>query len=199
MAGNYRIFSEAAAQYGLVEAKNEYELLSFCEVLCTYPRTIAGHIGVITISGGHGALASDLCADRGLSLPQIPETLQETLRAKLSPSIRAIAGLNNPVDLTGSAVDEDFITTYNELSRRPEFDALLMLVLPYSPGLSIDLGAKVSNPTQKRVKPLVTYIPHVEKYKMFIEGFELNQVPVSNSIEGAVMMLDGMRKYHPSA
>ena len=30
---------------------------------------------------------------------------------------------------------------------------------------------------------------------MFIEGFELNQVPVSNSIEGAVLMLEGMKKY----
>jgi len=195
IAGDYKVFSEIFAQHGIIEAKNEYELLSYCEVLSTYPRHIEGNVGIITISGGHGAVATDLCAERGFSVPQVSEAIQEKIRARLSPSIQDIAVLNNPVDLTGSAVDEDFVVTYEEMSKAPEFDCLLMLVLPYTPGLSIDLGAKISNPSRKRIKPLLTYIPHVSKYQMFIEGFELNQVPVSNSIEGAVMMLDGMRRY----
>jgi acyl-CoA synthetase (NDP forming) len=197
IAGDYKVFSEVLAQHGIIEAKNENELLAYCEVLNTYPRHIQGNVGIITISGGHGAVATDFLSQRGFSVPQLPKDAQDRLRERLSPSIRDIAVLNNPVDLTASAVDEDFVVCYDEMTRVSEIDSLMMLVLPYSPGLSVDLGAKVSNPSRKRVKPLVAYLPHVEKYQMFIEGFELNRVPVSNFIEGAVMMLDGMRRYTP--
>ena len=197
IAGDYKVFSEVLAQHGVIEAKNESELLAFAEVLSIYPRHIGDKVGIITISGGHGTVATDMLSRRGFSIPQLTPEVQQRIRGRLSPSIRDIATLSNPVDLTGSAVDQDFMVCYDELSRTSDVDSIMMLVLPYSPGLSVDLGAKVSNPTQKRVKPLVAYLPHVEKYKMFIEGFELNHVPVSNFIAGAVMMLEGMRRYRP--
>jgi len=36
---------------------------------------------------------------------------------------------------------------------------------------------------------MLAYVPLLEKYRIFIEGFELNGVPVSGSIEGAVSMV----------
>jgi len=197
IAGDYRVFSEVLAQHGIVEAQNEYELLSYCEVLHYYPRNIQGNVGIITISGGHGAAVSDVCAKHGFKLPPIPPAVQERIRERLTPSVRNIASLNNPMDLTGSAVDEDFVAAYEELNTVPEIDSILMLVLPYPPGISLDLGAKVSSPSRKRVKPLVAYVPHIDKYQMFVEGFEVNQVQVSDSIDGAVKMLDAMRRYNP--
>ena len=98
------------------------------------------------------------------------------------------------MDLTASALETDFVTVYNELSKLPEFDSFMLLVLPYGATVEATIGAQMSNPTQKRVKPLVAYTPHVEKYRMMIEGFEANGVPVADSIEGAVMMLDGLRR-----
>jgi len=195
IAGDYNVFSEVIAQHGIIEAQNEYEILSYCKVLSTYPRNIRRNIGIITISGGHGAAASDMCASRGFTLPDIPDSVRRKIYARLSPSVRDIATIGNPIDLTASAIDEDFVAAYDEMTRIEEFDAFLMLVLPYSTGVSIDIGAKVSNPSFKRVRPLVAYIPHLGKYQAFIEGFELNGVPVSDSIEGAVMMLEGMRRY----
>jgi acetyltransferase len=197
IAGDYKVFSEVFAQHGIIEAQNEYEILSYCKVLNTYPRTIRRNIGIITISGGHGVAATDMCASRGFVLPEIPDAVREKIYHRLSPSVRDIATISNPVDLTASAIDEDFIAAYDEMTNLPDYDAFLMLVLPYSTGVSVDIGAKVSNPSQKRVRPLVAYIPHMAKYQAFIEGFELNGVPVSDSIEGAVMMLEGMRRYQP--
>ena len=189
------MFSDVFEQHGIIEAQHEYEILSYCKVLSAYPRRIGRNIGIITISGGHGAVASDMCAGRGFSLPDMSDDVRRRIYARLSPSVRDIATISNPVDLTASAVDEDFVAAYDEMSNMPEFDAFLMLVLPYSTGVSIDIGAKVSNPSKKRVRPLVAYVPHMGKYQAFIEGFELNGVPVSDSIEGAVMMLEGMRRY----
>jgi hypothetical protein len=35
----------------------------------------------------------------------------------------------------------------------------------------------------------------VERYRILIEGFELNGVPVAHSIEGAVLMAEALRRY----
>jgi hypothetical protein len=37
----------------------------------------------------------------------------------------------------------------------------------------------------------------MEKYEMLIEGFELNGVPVSHSIEGAVLMVKVLGRDRP--
>ena len=195
IAGDYKVFSDVFEQHGIIEAQHEYEILSYCKVLSAYPRRVGRNIGIITISGGHGAVASDMCAGRGFSLPDMPDDIRKKIYARLSPSIRDIATISNPIDLTASAIDDDFVAAYDEMNNMPDYDAFLMLVLPYSTGVSIDIGAKVSNPSKKRVRPLVAYVPHMAKYQAFIEGFELNGVPVSDSIEGAVMMLEGMRRY----
>ena len=46
-------------------------------------------------------------------------------------------------------------------------------------------------------KPIVAYVPHVEKFRIMIEGFELNRMPVAHSIEGAVLMAEAMRRCKP--
>jgi acetyltransferase len=197
LAGDYRVFSDALAQHGLVEARNEFELTCFCESLSHYPRAIDGNVGIVTVSGGHGALASDICSVLGLRVPSLSQAVKAEIREGLSDNIRDIASLENPVDLTGSAVDEDFMTSVSALGRAPEVDCILLLLLPYSPGISSDLGARLSYIHQQNRKPLVAYVPHVEKYKIFIEGFELNNVPVASSIDGGAYMVEAMRRCRP--
>lgn len=197
LAGDYKVFADVLAQHGIVEARNEFELTCFCESLSHYPRTIDGKVGVITVSGGHGALATDICADLGLQVPRLSEAVKAEIRAGLSANIRDIASLENPVDLTGSSTDEDFEAAVSALGRASEVDCLLLLLLPYSPGISSDLGARLSYVHQQTGKPLVAYVPHVEKYRILIEGFELNNVPVAASIDGAAFMVEAMRRCRP--
>ena len=172
-------------------------MVAFCESLSCYPQPIEGNIGIITGSGGHGALAVDTCTAHRLSVPSLPEEGQRTLQGQLSERIQGIASLNNPIDLTGSAVDDDFLASAEFLSRAPEIDCIILLLLPYIPGITSDLGARLSHIYQKTRKPVIAYVPHVEKYRMLIEGFELNRVPVSPSIEGAVHMAEAMRRSRP--
>jgi hypothetical protein len=74
---------------------------------------------------------------------------------------------------------------------------VMLLLLPYLPGITSDLGARLSQAYRRAGKPLVAYVPHVERYRMLIEGFELNRVPVSPSIEGAVLMAEALRRSQP--
>jgi len=194
LAGDYRVFSEIMTQHGIVEARDEFEMLSFCEALSCYQKPIAGNVAIISVSGGHGALASDVCAARGLSVNRLDRETRTGIRERLSSRIQAIASLENPIDLTGSAVDDDFVAAAAGLSTAPGIEAVVLLLLPYSPGITSDLGARLSHVFRHSDKLLVAYVPHQEKYRMLIEGFELNNVPVSSSIEGAVLMVEALRR-----
>jgi len=197
LAGDYEVFSQVMAQMGVVEAKNELELISFCEALSCYQTPIDGNIAIVTCSGGHGAITVDVCAAQGLQVPSLASREQELLRDGISDSIKNIASLGNPIDLTGSGVDEDFIAVASRLVAMPEIDCVLMLLLPYTPGITSDLGARLSSIFQKAGKALIAYVPHVEKYEMMIEGFELNGVPVAHSIEAAVLMAAALKRCKP--
>jgi acetate---CoA ligase (ADP-forming) len=195
MAGYYQIFSDVIKQHGILEAGNEMELASYCEALSSYQRCIQGRIGIITISGGHGVVAVDHCADLGLDVPQFTEATKKAIRDNLSSSIQSIVSLDNPIDLTGSAIDDDFLAAANILVKSQEVDCLLILILPYSPGISAELGARISHICKTEDKPVMAYIPNEEKYAMLIEGFELNGVPVSSSVEGSVLMAKALRRH----
>ncbi|MBC8316945.1 MAG: CoA-binding protein [Desulfobulbaceae bacterium] len=188
LAGDYKVFEGVCKQHGIFVAQDEFELVNYCEALSCYSESSGRKIGVVSASGGHGALSVDACTHHGLEVPVLSETLQKELKEVLSENVKSIASIGNPIDLTGSAKEYDFVQTVEILSGSDEIDCILLLILPYVPGISSDLGARVSLIYRKFGKPLVAYVPHVDKYRMLIEGFELNKVPVSSSIEGAVLM-----------
>lgn len=197
VAGDYRVFSEIMAQYCVAEADTEYELTSFCEALSCYPKGSSGHICIVSLSGGHGVVAADACVHHGLDIPEITEQTAAAIHSRLSPEIQAIASLKNPLDLTGSCVDDDILTAVRHLSRDSHVDCILALLLPYSPGISADIGAKLSQVARNEGKPLIAYVPKEDKYKIIIEGFELNRIPVASSVEGAVLMAKALKRCHP--
>lgn len=195
LAGDYAVFSSVLGQYGLVEARNMLELVYFCQSLSVYQVPIKGRVGIITASGGHGALATDMCTELGLTVPTLHEIEQEGIRRLLSPTVKPIAACHNPVDVTGSAVDQDFVVAAMSMGMHPDIDCLIALILPYAPGISQDLGAILGSVPRRSGKPLIAYVPRLDKYRILIDGFELNGVPVAHSIEGAVHMAQGLMKY----
>jgi len=197
LAGDYASFSAAIAQHNIVEAANEQELVSFCEVLSSYTQPIDGKIGIITGSGGHGAMAVDSCIAAKLAVPQLAQKMQDDLKKNLTGNIRPIVSLRNPIDLTGSAVDGDFVACARALSAADDIDCIMVLLLPYLPGVTLDIGVRLSQVQKQFRKPIIAYVPHVEKYSMMIDGFELNGTPVSPSIEGAVQMAKALMRKKP--
>ena len=197
LAGDYRVFSQIMQQHCVAEADNEFELTSFCEALSCYPKGISGKVGIVSLSGGHGVLAADICSDQGLVVPEICDSVKEAIRSSLTPEIRDIASLANPIDLTGSSVDEDMMGAVRHLSRDSSVECILALLLPYSPGISADIGAKLSQVAQNEGKPLIAYVPHEDKYRIIIEGFELNRIPVAASVQGAVLMAKALKRCRP--
>ncbi len=195
LAGDRAIASAAFKQFGILEAEDQDEAMALSKVF-SFPHKImrTSCVGTISVSGGHGVLATDEAAVIGLTFPPFTEEQQETLRAVMTPEYQQIASFRNPVDLTGSASDGDFERVLDKMLQFDTIDAALLLLLPYAPGISLQIGARVANVAKRYNKAVVAYVPDLEKYEVIIRGFELNGIPVGATIEEAVQMLGGIRR-----
>ena len=195
VAGDYRVLHDILAHAGALEARDEAEFVAFCEALCAAPpRRAFRNLCILTASGGHGAVASDAFHEAGLVLPEIPAEDGDRLRERLSPSIRSIASVHNPVDLTGSATDRDILAALGFLLGREYLDGAVLLLLPYLPAITPDVGARAAQIAREAGKPIVAYVPHIDKYGIFIEGFQANGIPVSHTVQGAVHMAQAIAR-----
>ena len=138
LAGDYASFSAALSQYGIVEAANELELVSFCESLSAYAKPIAGQG-----RNRHGQRRARRDGRRCLHRPRDRRSRSCRKRSGRR-SARASARASGrsprspiPIDLTGSGIDDDFVATAETLFAMEEIDCVLALLLPYVPGITV--------------------------------------------------------------
>jgi acetyltransferase len=194
LAGDSVVAAAAFKQYGVIQAVDEDEVMAYTKVFSFNPRLMKGsRVGVITVSGGHGVIASDEASFYGLVLPPFTKEDQEAMREVMTPAYRRIASFTNPIDLTGSAADIDYEQVLKVMLGLDYIDSALLLLLPYTSGISLQIGARAANVTKQFNKCVVAYVPDLNKYEVILRGFELNGIPVGDTIEEAVQMLNGIR------
>lgn len=195
LAGNHVVAEGAFTQHGIIQAVGEDEVMAYSKVFSFKPKPIRGaRVGTLTVSGGHGVIASDEAEQYGLRFPIFTEEQQARMREVMTPAYQDIASFRNPCDLTGSASDIDYERVLDKMLEFENIDAALLLLLPYAPGISLQIGARVANVAKSHDKTVVSYVPDLEKYEVIIRGFELNGIPVGDTIEEAVQMLNGIRR-----
>ncbi len=102
LAGDDAVYDALFRQYGVLRAQTIEEFFNLGYALSVLPaRPHKRTLGVLTISGGVGALMADDAEDAGLAMPAMPEAAQQRLLARIP-----YAGPRNPVDVTGQAVSE---------------------------------------------------------------------------------------------
>ncbi len=195
LAADHALVAGVLKQSGIIEAVTEQEVTSFAKILTYYPHRPMRlcSVAVVSSSGGHGVLASDSATEAGLNVPAFSAERRKELRDLLEPDIRDIAAVGNPVDLTGSAADQDFERTLDYLLAQDDIEAAMILTLPYTPMMTSFVGTRLGQVVKKHDKPVVAYVPNLAKYGMVLEGFELNGIPVVHSIDEAVQMLKALR------
>ena len=196
LAGSAVVTSSAFKQYGVIEAADEDEVMAYAKVFSFPERPMRGNrIGCLTVSGGHGVIATDEADHYGLEFPSFTEEHQAAMRETVTPAYQGIASFRNPCDLTGSASDTDYEGVLKVMLDIDYVDAALLLLLPYAPGISLQIGARVANVAKQiKNKTVVAYVPDLDKYEVIIRGFEINGIPCADTIEEAVQMLNGIRK-----
>lgn len=195
LAGDQAIAKAAFNQYGVIHALDEDEVMAYAKIFSFTPKYMkTNRIGTLSVSGGHGVIASDEASAYGLEFPPFSEEEQRAMREVMTPAYQNIASFRNPCDLTGSASDIDYENVLDIMLTFNSIDAGLLLLLPYAPGISLQIGARVANVSKRHDKAVVAYVPDLEKYEVIIRGFELNGIAVADTIEEAVQMLNGIRR-----
>ncbi|MGE0312942.1 MAG: acetate--CoA ligase family protein [Lautropia sp.] len=94
------VFDAVIAQYGVLRARNEEQMLDMLEALAGTRRAGGPGLGIATQSGGAGVMMADRAEEVGLVVP----ALDGDTRARLAAVMPAFGAAGNPVDITGQFV-----------------------------------------------------------------------------------------------
>ncbi len=95
MAGEPRVYAAAFGQAGVILTDSSTELLDIAEALTLCPLPKGSRVAVLSGQAGPGIIASDICEQHGLVLPQFSATTTERVEALLPP----LAMRSNPIDM----------------------------------------------------------------------------------------------------
>ncbi|MHA1294515.1 MAG: CoA-binding protein [Promethearchaeota archaeon] len=203
LGGNYKILSAALKQYYIIQPHSERELLTYLKVYDVMSQRkkpfgentiVYGNVAILSVSGGHGVLCSDMLNNYGLNAVKFTEQEKHEMYRIINPVAREIASFNNPIDLTGSVLDTDIENIIRYLSDIERIECIILLLLPYPPNISFQIGRRVANIITNKKKPVVTFLPYIEKYSLIIESLEIANIPVFHSIKEAVQAVAALKK-----
>lgn len=126
LAGDDAVYDALFRQYGVARAHTIDEFFNLGYALSAWPQRPAGRrLGIITISGGVGALMADDAQDAGLMLPEPAQSVRDRLLARVP-----FASARNPVDVTGQAVAEPglLLETADGMLAGGTYDALAVFL-----------------------------------------------------------------------
>ncbi len=96
LTGSQTAYHAVFQRYGVIEAANLDEAVAITVVLATCPLPRGRRVGIVTASGGGGAIAADTFANAGLVVPELSDMVKATIRPLIPPHASAM----NPVDIT---------------------------------------------------------------------------------------------------
>lgn len=154
MTGWDTAYDAVFRRYGMTIAHDPEEMTAIAAAMATCPPAFGRRVGIVTVSGGTGALMSDALAAEGFTVPELSEGLQREIGA-LIPSFGSAA---NPIDATASgAFDGGLENTVDRLAASDEVDAII-LVTSLASETRVGLGAEgLRRIVQRRAKPVLCY------------------------------------------
>ncbi len=97
LASNVRIFNAACKQAGVVLADQPMDLLDLSAAFSSLPLPRGKRVAIMTLGGGWGVVATDLCVELGLEVPH----LTKDVIARIDEILPPYWSRENPVDMVG--------------------------------------------------------------------------------------------------
>ncbi|MEM0454013.1 MAG: CoA-binding protein [Sulfolobales archaeon] len=197
LAGADIVYDAVFRQYGALRAAGMDELFDIALSLSLQPPAKGNRVGILTVGGGSGVMATDAAVNLGLKVPKLSERTVNKLREFLLP----IASPFNPVDVTGSARDEHLINAVEVLMRSGEVDIIIWIPYFMAPGISNDLAKNFTSVVKSINNELSTPIPivgaatggrHTIKLSTIVES---EGIPMYPSVERAAKAAWALYKY----
>ncbi len=106
IAGSNEVYAAAFRQSGVIRVDDDDELTDVVSALLNQPLPRNNQIGILSIGGGPGVVAAEVCEREGLVIPPLaPSTIQ-----KLDACLPPRWSRGNPVDMVGISNAEHSVT-----------------------------------------------------------------------------------------
>jgi acyl-CoA synthetase (NDP forming) len=209
LTGSREAWEAFFKQSGAIRVETLEEIVDQSVALLYTPPLTGHRVGIVGRGGGFGVIATDLCENAGLL---VPEHCSETKR-QLEQIIPAYAGssVRNPVEigLGRSGISKDYSNALKIIASDPEIDFLMTYIDPetyrHYGGLgdwSSELATAISNVIRSTHKPIIAIIPEGHTAEMFSEITETRQklldakLPTFSSWEAAIRAVSKLIRYY---
>ncbi len=123
LASDHRMFDAACRQAGIIQVEQPMELLDLSAVFSSLPLPKGNRVAIMTLGGGWGVVAADLCAEHGLAIPDLSQEIIHQLD-RILPDYWSRA---NPVDIVGERDNTIPMTAIEALLKWDGCDAVIHL------------------------------------------------------------------------
>ena len=123
LASNIRIFEAACRQAGVVLVEQPMELLDLSAAFSALPLPRGNRVGIVTLGGGWGVVATDLCTEQGLEVPD----LEPDMIARIDQVLPPYWSRSNPIDLVAEMDPQASMKATEELLKWDRCDAVIHL------------------------------------------------------------------------
>jgi acyl-CoA synthetase (NDP forming) len=123
LAGSDHIYDAAFRQSGAVRAETSQDMLDLAKSFQRLPLPRGDRLGIMTLGGGWGVLATDATAMAGLSLARLDAEVTQVCDELLPP----FWSHGNPIDLVGNINMDNHLAILEAMARSPEIDAMVVL------------------------------------------------------------------------
>jgi len=123
MTSDARVFEAVCRQTGIIKVDRTMDMLDLSAAFSSLPLPRGKRVAIMTLGGGWGVVASDLCASFNLEVPELSPELIDTINGILPPYWSHA----NPVDLVGERDNSFPMRVIEELIRWDGCDMVLNL------------------------------------------------------------------------
>ena len=194
LGGSDAVADGAFKQCGAIRAYDEIELVDYARALA-YGKPIYGdRVAVVTSAGGVGVVTTDYIESEVRGIGMKMADLSDEIKRMIKEEVVPFASVENPIDMTAQASDEDYDGVLAALNRDPNVDAILVYALFQTPLISEKLVDIITKWHREGDKPIVVGSIGSEFALKMMKKFEKNKVPVYPSIERSVKALRVLRE-----
>ncbi len=180
ISGRYEIYRAAFQKAGIIEVAGYEGLKDALKVLDTYELVAGKRVLIVTDGGGVGVSIADACEDQGLKVSE----LGEETRKRLSAQLLGFSATGNPIDLTGSVIDADYVNAL-EVGLQEAFDLVIVTVLWGAPEITEKLADDLKAVRDRHHVPLLICTPSSAFTRRMAARFEERGMPVFFTPESA--------------
>lgn len=159
MVGEERVYEALFRKWGVARVDDLEALFEVAHMFCVSPMPDGNRVGVVTTTGGAGALMADKCGALGLEIAEVDDALRTRMQAKHP----AFGRIENPLDTTIADIHlySDFLESFLESGC---FDAVIPIVgssAQFKPEMGVEPIVRLKK-TNPGVPMLAYFNPHAE-------------------------------------